>query len=178
MPLDERTPVILLTRLTDRETHLRAMRSGATDYLVKTEITPTLLERSIRYVVERRRAEDARREAELRYRLLVELAGAIVWQAHPETFQFSLVSAETEALLGYPARRWIEDPEFWESHIHPKDRPWVVDHCRKATKRGEPHAFKYRMIAAVFTMIEILPAHPLMTALVAAAATDRSKPSL
>lgn len=50
-----RTPLILLTGQADRELDLEAMHSGAADYLVKGEITASLLERSIRYSLERTR---------------------------------------------------------------------------------------------------------------------------
>jgi diguanylate cyclase (GGDEF)-like protein/PAS domain S-box-containing protein len=49
-------PVILLTGQGDHETDLLAMRAGAADYLVKGRIDATLLERSIRYSIERFRA--------------------------------------------------------------------------------------------------------------------------
>ncbi|MBA4156821.1 MAG: GGDEF domain-containing response regulator [Gemmatimonadetes bacterium] len=49
------TPLILLTGQNDRKTDLEAMRSGATDYLVKGEITAPVLERAIRYACERHR---------------------------------------------------------------------------------------------------------------------------
>lgn len=148
LPLDEHTPVLLLTGQPDRTTDVQAMLAGASDYLVKSEATPTLLERTIRYVCENRRAEDARREAEFRFRMLVESAGAIVWQADPETLEFSMVSQEAEALLGYPVRRWIESAEFWPDHIHPEDRERVLRDCREATRRGDRHAIEYRMVAA------------------------------
>lgn len=54
-----RTPVILLTGLGDREVDVAAMRAGAVDYLIKTELRPDLLERSIRYAVERARTQAA-----------------------------------------------------------------------------------------------------------------------
>ena len=50
-----RTPVILLTGQGDRETDLAAMASGAADYLVKGETTAPMLERAIRYALERQR---------------------------------------------------------------------------------------------------------------------------
>jgi diguanylate cyclase (GGDEF)-like protein len=52
------TPIILLTGQDDRETDLEAMRAGASDYLVKGEITAALLERAIRYARERHRLLD------------------------------------------------------------------------------------------------------------------------
>lgn len=50
-------PLIMLTGLTDEDLDARAMRAGASDYLVKGEITPRTLERSIRYSIERKRGE-------------------------------------------------------------------------------------------------------------------------
>lgn len=53
-----KTPVILLTGQGDRNIDLTAMKSGAYDYLTKSEVTASLLERSIRYALERRKMED------------------------------------------------------------------------------------------------------------------------
>lgn len=51
-------PIIVLTGVTDQEVALEALRRGAEDYLVKDEaISDALLVRSIRYGVERKRAE-------------------------------------------------------------------------------------------------------------------------
>ena len=50
-------PFIVLTGEGNREIDLEAMRAGATDYLVKGEISGPLLDRSIRYAIERRKAE-------------------------------------------------------------------------------------------------------------------------
>ena len=53
-------PSILLTGIADRHVDLLAAQTGAVDYLVKGELTPSHLERSIRYAIERRRAETER----------------------------------------------------------------------------------------------------------------------
>lgn len=50
-------PVILLTGLDDRAVDLLAMQAGAVDYLVKGQIDATLLDRSIRYAIERKQME-------------------------------------------------------------------------------------------------------------------------
>jgi phosphoserine phosphatase RsbU/P len=47
-----RTPVIMLTGQGDREIDMEAMKIGAADYLVKGEVSASLLERSIRYALE------------------------------------------------------------------------------------------------------------------------------
>lgn len=48
-------PIILLTGQGNREVDIEAMRIGAADFLVKGQINATLLERSIRYALERQR---------------------------------------------------------------------------------------------------------------------------
>lgn len=50
-------PIILLTGQGNRELDLEAMQAGAADYLVKGEITAPLLDRAIRYAIERCRGE-------------------------------------------------------------------------------------------------------------------------
>jgi PAS domain S-box-containing protein len=50
-------PIILLTGQGDRKIDVEAMRAGAADYLIKGQIDSALLDRSIRYAVERKRTE-------------------------------------------------------------------------------------------------------------------------
>jgi serine phosphatase RsbU (regulator of sigma subunit) len=50
------TPVIVLTGRHDR-TGLDAVAAGAQDYLIKDDLTPELLDRTIRYAVQRRQAQ-------------------------------------------------------------------------------------------------------------------------
>src|SRR6266487_6749584 len=49
-------PIILLTGQGEHEIDLEAMKAGAADYLVKSRLDAGLLERSVRYAVERKRA--------------------------------------------------------------------------------------------------------------------------
>lgn len=53
-------PLILLTGWGDRAVDVKAMEAGAADYLVKSQLGAPLLERSIRYAIERRRAQRER----------------------------------------------------------------------------------------------------------------------
>ena len=103
---------------------------------------------SVRDVTDRRRAEDAlRHNAEL-YSALVNSVNGVVWEADARTFRFTFVSPQAERLLGYPVRRWIDEPDFWASHTHPEDVGRCVAYCRDATASGRDHEFEYRMVAA------------------------------
>lgn len=45
------SPIILLTGQADREIDFQAMQAGAADFLVKSQLTSSMLERSIRYAI-------------------------------------------------------------------------------------------------------------------------------
>ncbi|MEW5910861.1 MAG: response regulator, partial [Thermodesulfobacteriota bacterium] len=50
-------PIILLTGHGKYDVDIRAMKAGVDDYLVKDQINASLLERSIRYAIDRRRSK-------------------------------------------------------------------------------------------------------------------------
>lgn len=55
-------PIIVLTSNEDEAFALQALKSGAQDYLLKSEVAPTLLARSIRYAIERAQADRVKEE--------------------------------------------------------------------------------------------------------------------
>jgi len=65
-----RVPIIFLTGRGNYEVDVEAMKYGAADYLIKDQINAPLLERSIRYSIDRRKAEEAMRQSEKRLRRL------------------------------------------------------------------------------------------------------------
>lgn len=55
--IQDRTAIVVLTGLNDQELGLKAVSLGAQDYLTKDELSPTLLDKSIRFSVERNRLQ-------------------------------------------------------------------------------------------------------------------------
>src|SRR5947208_4575786 len=70
-------PIILLTGLGDHQVDSEAMRSGAADYLVKGQFDASLLERSIRHSILRKRAERDLHQQLTRISLLNQITHAI-----------------------------------------------------------------------------------------------------
>ena len=66
-----RTPLIVLSGLDDEDVAIEAARKGAQDYLPKGRLDSKLLGLSIRYGVERKKAEEALRASERHYSALV-----------------------------------------------------------------------------------------------------------
>src|SRR5829696_6262915 len=65
-------PIILLTGLGNKAIDIKAMERGATDYLVKNDLSAEKLERCIRYSLERSSILKQLRSREIKYRTLFE----------------------------------------------------------------------------------------------------------
>ncbi|MBL7992544.1 MAG: PAS domain S-box protein [Candidatus Kapabacteria bacterium] len=99
-------------------------------------------------ITERKTAEKKINLLQQKYLAILNAANGIVWEADAQTFQFTFVSGQAEAILGYPIHRWTEEPTFWKDHIHPEDSTWAVDYCLNCILKNQAHDFEYRMIAA------------------------------
>ena len=77
-------PVIMLTGRGNRDVDMEAMRAGAADYLVKGQIEPEDLERSIRYALDRTEAQRALRVSEERHRGMFDHLPLGVYRCTPD----------------------------------------------------------------------------------------------
>ena len=93
-------PIILLTGKGNRDVDLEAMQLGAVDYLVKTDLSPEKLERSIRYAMERVAAMRALRANEKKYRGIFENTQDMVFVCD-NNLVFKDVNDASLELLGY-----------------------------------------------------------------------------
>jgi PAS domain S-box-containing protein len=93
-------PIVLLTGKGNKAVDIEAMQMGATDYLIKTELTTEKLERCIRYSMERTSYLKALRANETKYRGMFELSKDAVFIAD-ENLKFKDCNPATSNLLGY-----------------------------------------------------------------------------
>ena len=111
-------PVIVLTGLDDETTGLNAIQVGAQDYLVKGKTDGALLARTMRYAIERKKAEEELRKSEEKYRHLVETAYEGIWLMD-ERSNTVFVNNKMAEMLGYAPEEMIgkgmitfTDPEW------------------------------------------------------------------
>src|SRR5215210_2686929 len=81
------------------------------------------------------------------FKRLVEALPATVYLADPE-YRVQYVSPHAEELLGYPCERWLEDPNFWVSFLHPDDRERVLAEAEASTAVNRGFDFQYRAVRA------------------------------
>jgi len=115
-------PVIILTNNKDEDTALLAVREGAQDYLVKKDVDSNLLTRSIRYAIERERAEKALRDSEERYALAACGANDGIWDWDMQAKK-AYFSPRWKRILGLEDSDVGEDIEAWFRLVHPDDKP-------------------------------------------------------
>jgi PAS domain S-box-containing protein len=100
-------------------------------------------------LAERRRAESAVREAELRYRTLVEHLPLVTYISPvDETVGNLYVSPQVEELLGYPTEEWVKNPNLLSEAVHPDDLERVLADAKHLRETGEPLRSEYRYLAA------------------------------
>ncbi len=129
-------PIIFLTGRGDYDVDVQAMKLGASDYLVKEEINPDLLERSIRYAVEKAKAwnalqrsyEEMERRVQERTAELVELNKALNFSSEQlKIFAYTVshdlkspvvaIHGLTRRLIQSNARHLDEKGKLYCSHI-------------------------------------------------------------
>lgn len=102
----------------------------------------------VRDITGRKRMEGELREAEAKYRRLVEQIPAATYRRElGEDAAIMYVSPQIEAILGYSPEEYVSDPELWMRIIHPDDRERVMDEDARAGRSGEPFRMEYRKFA-------------------------------
>ena len=91
-------PIILLTGKGTQEIDVRAMESGAYDYLIKSELNTEKLERCIRYSLERASSIQALKANERKYRAMFEKSKDIVFITTTDLKIVDINYAATELL--------------------------------------------------------------------------------
>ncbi|MGY6274184.1 diguanylate cyclase [Methylomonas sp. MgM2] len=93
--------------------------------------------------------QQAKLEAETvknRLEHLLKHAPAVMYACHASgDFGATFISENITALLGYRPRDFTDDSAFWINHIHPDDRPIILEDLKHALT-GDAHLHEYRFL--------------------------------
>jgi diguanylate cyclase (GGDEF)-like protein/PAS domain S-box-containing protein len=100
-----------------------------------------------RDITERKEADERLRQAEGRYRTLVERLPLVSYVEGLDEESAMYISPQIVELTGHTAEEWVADPSFFASVLHPDDRDRVLASFASMHESGEQHECEYRLIA-------------------------------
>jgi PAS domain S-box-containing protein len=135
-PVVERIPVIILTGLSDMKVALEAIKEGAQDYLVKSELTEGLLAKTIQYSLERKRSLEFLRESNERFNTVVMATNDAIWDWDIAAGKLSIVGDTYQQLFGHDRMGAASLEELWRAVMHPDDLKRVVSKLNRVIREG------------------------------------------
>lgn len=115
-------------------------------WMVIDQLNQTI-RKSEQELTERIRIQSQLEEAEAQYRGLIESIRAVVYSAEPGIMGvWHFISPRIYEMTGFAPEEWINDPGFWQAHIHPDDLERVLEDERNALREGKMPRFEYRFM--------------------------------
>lgn len=121
-------PIIILTGLNDAKTGVNAVKKGAQDYLVKGQVDSILLNRSIKYAIERKNIQEELKKSEERYRIMVEKTQSGMFLISPQN-KLNYVNQQMAEMLGYEVNDMINRNIY--DFMDKEGRKTLNDHLKK-----------------------------------------------
>nr|MBI1232710.1 response regulator [Cytophagales bacterium] len=126
-------PVIVLTGYTDTSFAIKSLSLGASDYLLKDELSATTLFKSLTYNIERNKNLRTLKESELRYSDLFQLSPQPMWVYDVDTLQFLDVNRAAINHYGYSKMEFLS---MTVMAIQATDNQWQEDGQSKTSPSG------------------------------------------
>ncbi|MEW5863960.1 MAG: EAL domain-containing protein [Pseudomonadota bacterium] len=143
-------PFIFVSGTLGEEYAIRALKNGATDYVLKTNLMrlPPALERALEIARERAAKRAAERElARVRERLqsIFESLPDVLWSMELPAERIEYVSPACVAIYGRPPTEFLANPDLWLECVHPQDRAAVIE-ARRRLIEGAGYGVEYRIV--------------------------------
>lgn len=143
-------PFIFFSNTSEDDRTVSSMLEGASDFIPKKRpgrLGPAVV-RELKNAEKHKKALKLHRKSQNKYERLIQSLNSVIWEADPDSFQFSYISPKVVEILGYKPQQWYADNSFWQDRIHPDDREKIVKKCVRETQKGNDHVLEYRLIDA------------------------------
>jgi diguanylate cyclase (GGDEF)-like protein len=135
-------PIIVLTGLDDEKIGLEAVKKGAQDFLVKGHVDGNLLIRSMRYAIERQRADEELRRSEEKNRSLLVAIPDIMFRLNKQGIFLEFITAKDFPL-------WMHPSEFVGKNVQDvlesKISKQFMRCLKQAAKTGNTQILQYQI---------------------------------
>lgn len=100
---------------------------------------------TVQDISESKQKEDALRQAEARYRTLVESLPGIVYLVQPQSPYSLLYVSPNINILGFSPEDWHRQPDLWKRLILDEDRENVINAIKSSIEQETDSEFEYRI---------------------------------
>jgi diguanylate cyclase (GGDEF)-like protein/PAS domain S-box-containing protein len=143
------TPFIFVSGTIGEEYAIRALQSGAVDYVLKGNLVrlPAAVERALQDAAARAAKRETERELEAAHERLASIFDSVpdmLWSVGVPGQELLYASAAATRIYGHAPEVFIADPGLWLKVIHPEDRPGV-DAAWLGAQAGEAFDIEYRI---------------------------------
>ena len=97
-------------------------------------------------ITERKQAEEALQSSNERLNHLLASTGVAIYTAKPSgDFGATSVTENVKQIMGYDPSAFIEQSDFWIEHVHPEDKPRVLNEVSRIFKQKR-YSYEYRFL--------------------------------
>lgn len=142
----ENIPIIVLTGYVDASFAIKSLSMGVSDYLLKDDLSPVILYKSIVYNIERNKNLVRLQESEQRYADLFQLSPQPMWVFDLETLEFLNVNQAAIVHYGYSLAEFMK---MTIKDIRPKEEAEFAENLIEQTRKENN-----RLIRAIFNHVK------------------------
>jgi diguanylate cyclase (GGDEF)-like protein/PAS domain S-box-containing protein len=145
------TPFIFVSATIGEEYAIRALKNGATDYVLKSNLLrlPAAVERALAEAKERRERRKVETELELvrgRLASIIDSLPDVLWSVLLPSEEIIYIGPTSREIFGRDARDFLRDPDLWIKVVHPEDQPAMLAAWRAMVAQGRAFDVEYRVL--------------------------------
>jgi|GEM_PF-440659 len=79
------------------------------------------------------------------FETMVQTIHGVVWEADVDTLKMTFISEQIKDMLGYTKEECLQEPKFWQNHLHPEGKEEVVKQTLARVKACSDFTSVYRV---------------------------------